>query len=86
VPDATVPPRNASTVVFLIDTSPTNLDPRVGIDAQSEHIDELLFDGLVERDASFRVAPGLAERWEQPDPLTMVFHLRPQVRFSDGRR
>jgi peptide/nickel transport system substrate-binding protein len=77
------PGRN--TVVFLIETSPTNLDPRIGIDAQSEHIDELLFDGLVVRDASFRVAPGLAERWEQPDPLTLVFHLHSGVRFSDGR-
>ena len=73
------------TVVFLIESSPTNLDPRIGIDAQSEHIDELLFDGLVVRDASFRVAPGLAERWEQPDPLTLVFHLHSGVRFSDGQ-
>lgn len=73
------------TVVFLIESSPTSLDPRVGTDAQSEHIDELLFDGLVERDASFRVKPGLAERWEQPDPLTVIFHLRPNVHFSDGR-
>ena len=72
-------------MVFLIESSPTSLDPRVGVDAQSEHIHELLFDGLVVRDASFRVAPGLAERWEQPDPLTVIFHLRPNVHFSDGR-
>jgi peptide/nickel transport system substrate-binding protein len=79
-------PRQADgTVVFLIETSPTNLDPRIGTDAQSEHIDELLFDGLVVRDASFRVAPGLAERWDQPDPRTLIFHLHPGVHFSDGR-
>src|SRR5580698_166030 len=81
----TSPPAR-DTVVFLIESSPTNLDPRIGIDAQSEHIDELLFDGLVVRDASFRVAPGLAERWEQPDPLTLIFHLHAGVHFSDGRR
>jgi len=79
------PRMDKSTVVFLIESSPTNLDPRIGTDAQSEHIDELLFDGLVVRDASFRVAPGLAERWEQPDPLTVIFHLHPNVHFSDGR-
>ena len=73
------------TVVFLIESSPTNLDPRIGTDAQSEHIQELLFDGLVVRDASFRVAPGLAERWDKPDPLTLIFHLHPDVHFSDGR-
>jgi peptide/nickel transport system substrate-binding protein len=75
-----------STVVFLIESSPTNLDPRIGTDAQSEHIDALLFDGLVVRDASFRVAPGLAERWEQPDPLTLIFHLHRNVHFSNGQQ
>ena len=74
-----------NTVVFLIETSPTNLDPRVGFDEKSAHIDELLFDGLVVRDENFRVAPALAESWDQPDPLTVTFHLRPNVLFSDGR-
>jgi len=78
-------PRDPGTVVFLIESSPANLDPRIGTDAQSEHIDELLFDGLVKRDANFHFIPALAERWEQPDPLTIVFHLRGDVRFHDGR-
>jgi peptide/nickel transport system substrate-binding protein len=78
--------RDHGTVVFLIESSPANLDPRVGTDGQSEHIDELLFDGLVARDASFHFTPALAERWEQPNPLTLIFHLRPGVRFHDGRR
>jgi peptide/nickel transport system substrate-binding protein len=77
--------RDPGTVVFLIESSPANLDPRIGTDGQSEHIDELLFDGLVVRDANFHFTPALAERWEQPDPLTLVFHLRAGVRFHDGR-
>ena len=77
--------RDPRTVVFLIESSPANLDPRVGTDAQSEHIDELIFDGLVARDASFHFTPALAERWEQPDPKTLIFHLREGVRFHDGR-
>src|SRR5208282_1963394 len=78
-------PRDPSTVVFLIDSSPANLDPRIGTDGQSEHIDELIFDGLVARDASFHFTPALAERWEQPDALTIVFHLRRGVLFHNGR-
>jgi ABC-type transport system substrate-binding protein len=78
-------PTDSSTVVFLIESSPTSLDPRIGSDAQSEHIQPLLFDCLVVRDANFRMAPGLAERWETPDPLTVIFHLRHGIRFSDGR-
>jgi peptide/nickel transport system substrate-binding protein len=77
--------RDPGTVVFLIESSPSNLDPRIGTDGQSEHIDELLFDGLVARDASFHFTPALAESWEQPNPLTLVFHLRVGVRFHDGR-
>ena len=77
--------RDPRTVVFLIESSPANLDPRVGTDAQSEHIDELIFDGLVARDANFHFTPGLAERWEQPDSKTLIFHLRDGVRFHDGR-
>ncbi len=77
--------RDPRTVVFLIESSPTSLDPRVGTDAQSEHIDELLFDGLVQKDASFHFTPALAERWEQPDPRTDIFHLRAGVHFHDGR-
>ena len=45
-------PRDPHTVVVLIESSPANLDPRIGTDAQSERIDALLFDGLVSRDAS----------------------------------
>src|ERR1700749_1347074 len=77
--------RDPKTVVFLIESSPTNLDPRIGTDAQSEHIDELLFDGLVAKDANFHFTPALAQSWEQPDPRTLVFHLRSGVRFADGR-
>jgi peptide/nickel transport system substrate-binding protein len=73
------------TLVMIIESSPTNLDPRVGIDAQSERIDNLIFDDLLERGNDLNVAPGLAERWEIPDPLTYVFHLHRGVKFHDGR-
>jgi peptide/nickel transport system substrate-binding protein len=77
--------RDPGTVVFLIESSPANLDPRIGTDAQSQRIDGLLFDGLVAHDASFRFTTALAERWEQPNPLTLVFRLRGGVHFHDGR-
>ena len=70
---------------MIIESSPTNLDPRVGIDAWSERIDNLIFDDLLSRGDDLNVAPGLAERWEIPDPLTYIFHLHTGVRFHDGR-
>src|ERR1700739_5078652 len=74
-----------NTLVMVIESSPTNLDPRVGIDAPSERIDNLIFDDLLSRGDNLNVAPGLAERWEIPDPLTYIFHLQRGARFHDGR-
>ncbi len=76
---------DANTVVMIIESSPTNLDPRVGIDGQSENIDSLIFDDLLTKGDDLNVAPGLAQRWDIPDPLTYVFHLHRGVRFHDGR-
>src|ERR1700685_1704763 len=73
------------TLVMLIESSPTNLDPRIGVDAQSERIDNLIFDDLLSRGDNLDVAPGLAERWEVPDPLTYIFYLHRGVKFHDGR-
>lgn len=64
---------------------PINLDPRIGTDAQSQHLDGLIFDSLVSHDNQMNIVPDLAASWETPDPLTYVFHLRRGVKFHDGR-
>jgi peptide/nickel transport system substrate-binding protein len=77
-------PPDPNTLVMIIESSPTNLDPRVGIDGYSERIDALIFDDLLDRDEHLNVKPALAERWEIPDPLTYIFHIRHGVKFHDG--
>ncbi len=74
-----------SSLTFLIESNPTNLDPRFATDAQSQHIDGLLFSSLLERDDQMNFHGDLADSWDTPDPLTYVFHLRRGVRFHDGR-
>jgi peptide/nickel transport system substrate-binding protein len=69
---------------MIIESSPANLDPRVGIDAYSERIDNLIFDDLLDRDEHLNVKPALADRWEIPDPKTYIFHLHPGVKFHNG--
>ena len=76
---------DANTLVMIIESSPANLDPRVGTDAQSERIDQLIFDPLVHRDEHFNIQPWVAERWEVPDLRTYIFHLRQSIHFHDGR-
>lgn len=78
-------PAAAGTVNFLIEASPTNLDPRIGADAYSAHIDGLIFSSLVAHDAQMKIIPDIATSWDTPDPVTYVFHLRPGVKFHDGR-
>ncbi|MEE8224445.1 MAG: ABC transporter substrate-binding protein, partial [candidate division NC10 bacterium] len=77
--------RSSEIVTAAVETNPVSLDPRVATDALSLHVDGLLFNGLVRADANFRIVPDLAERWEQPDERTYVFHLRRGVRFHHGR-
>ncbi len=76
---------DANTLNFLIEQAPTNLDPRIGTDSISEHIDGLIFDSLVAHDQRLNIVPDLARKWEMPNPATYVFHLNRGVTFHDGR-
>jgi peptide/nickel transport system substrate-binding protein len=81
----TQPTQDPGFLTFLIESGPTNLDPRFGTDGQSQHLDSLLFSSLLERDEQMNLKGDAAESWEVPDPLTYVFHLRHDIRFQDGR-
>jgi peptide/nickel transport system substrate-binding protein len=78
-------PTEPGSVVMIIESSPNNLDLRVGTDAQSERVGGQIFDALVKKDEHYELQPWLATSWEQPNALTWVFHLRDGVRFHDGR-
>ena len=43
-----------------------------------------IYESLTHRGDDLRVQPGLATRWEQPEPTRWRFHLRPDVRFAGG--
>ena len=75
----------SDTVVIDIESSPTNLDLRVGSDAQAEHIGALIFDSIVRKDEHYALQPAIATAWEWSDPLTLVLHIRQGVHFHDGK-
>ena len=81
------PPPDAlpGVLVIAMQSYPNNLDPRIGTDEASQKLHQLLYDPLLRIDDSLRIVPGLASSWENPDPLTYIVRLRPNVRFHDGR-
>ncbi len=71
-------------LVIGLESNPTNLDPRFGLDLASSHVRQLIFNGLLKKDPESNFVPDLAENWEIPDDRTYIFHLRKGVRFHDG--
>ncbi|TFH32778.1 MAG: hypothetical protein E4G97_01950, partial [Deltaproteobacteria bacterium] len=78
-------PIDEGRMVIALPGAPVNVDPRVATDAYGEQILQMTHASLVGRDAAGEPLPDLAQRWESPDPLTYLFHLRPGLRFHDGR-
>ena len=43
-----------------------------------------VYEGLTARDKDLKIIPGLAERWETPEPTRWRFYLRKGVKFQGG--
>lgn len=78
-------PADRTSIVVAMADPVINLDPRVGTDAASQKLHQLLFSTLVRIDNQLRVVPDLADAIDQPDPVTYVAHLRRGVMFHNGR-
>ncbi|MBU0490295.1 MAG: tetratricopeptide repeat protein [Chloroflexi bacterium] len=64
---------------------PLTLDPALAGDIDSTGIIDQLFSGLVTLDPEMDVLPDVAHSWDVLDEgRKYVFHLRPDVRWSDG--
>lgn len=62
----------------------TTLDPHANPDAFSDGILHDIYERLATRDKDFSLVPSLATHWQQINPTTLRFFLRPNVRFHDG--
>jgi peptide/nickel transport system substrate-binding protein len=67
-----------------LDVDADTLDPRLTKNTSGNRVKELAFNGLVAINPDFSPVPDLAEKWENPDTQTWVFHLRQGVKFHDG--
>ena len=64
-------------IKFAIAQAPLNLDPRYATDAASERVNRLIYQSLVDFDASSKPVPSLAS-WMQVTPQTYRFGLSKQ--------
>lgn len=75
-----------SPLIFLNgNTDLTTLDPALAYDQNSLSVISMIYTGLVSLDDHMQPQPQLASSWQQSsDGLTWTFHLRSNLKFSDG--
>jgi len=60
------------------------LDPNLAETVPANNVTRDLFEGLTATNADGTVVPGVAEKWEQKDATTWIFHLRKNAKWSNG--
>jgi len=76
-----------TSLAWVVGQEEPRFDPTGPADPARWALERLLSEGLVAEDSTGQIVPAAAEGWElAPDSLTCTFHLRPGLRFADGRR
>ena len=62
------------------------LDPQLQWDTDSYSIYRNIFDNLLTRDVSGKIVPQVATAWHYANDTTLVFEIRPDIKFQDGAK
>ncbi len=74
----------ASTLHLAISSNPSKLNPLIATDSASSQIADWVFDALITYDKDGEIKPALAASYEFINETTLRFHLRHDVKWSDG--
>ena len=78
-------PAAAASFRWANDGDANSMDPYTRSETFLLTFTQNMYDPLVRRGRDLKVEPALATGWEQPNPLTWRFHLRPGVKFHEGQ-
>jgi len=79
-------PKYGGYLRYAYSLEPSSLDPQTGNSGGDAYYWKQMYDHLVADDPLLvpDADRSLASSWEFPDPKTMIFHLRKDVKFQDG--
>ncbi len=75
---------DAKTLRFSSQGDITTIDPHGNNEGFTNAFLDNIYEPLVTRGKDLKVEPALAVSWQQVNPTTMRFKLRPNVKFQDG--
>ena len=75
---------NAATLRWANRGDAQTTDPHSQNEGLTNNINQLVYEFLVGRDKKLNLVPELAVSWQQIDPVTWRFKLRPGVKWHDG--
>lgn len=76
----------ASTLYQSVTSNPSRLNPLLATDSASTVITGYLFNGLVKYDKDANIVGDLAQSYEIQSPTKIIFHLRKNVLWHDGKK
>ncbi len=77
---------NATTLHLSISSNPSKLNPLIATDSASQEISGWVFDALLAYDKDGKIEPRLAKSYHFKDDTTLIFTLRKNVLWSDGKQ
>ena len=80
------PPKGRGILKAALQTNPPTLDPHLSTTTATRQVAVHVFETLVTYGENYEIIPQLASSWEVDDEgLVYIFHLRPGVRFHNGK-
>lgn len=84
LPGLTLAAKPGGILKFALLRDPTGWDPHINQGVTTYTFMNNIYETLIRYSLKGTLEPGLAVRWETPDPATYILHLRRNVKFHSG--